>query len=661
MRRLAPILLPFALLAWVAAPWIVAQEPEEAPQPAPPVEATPSRELLDTIREDLVALRFEKALAALESLVTSPSLSDDERIEAMVLRSQTHAALGDFESAVESYRQILLRRPGWVPDRSLTPKKAMERFQSVRDGLIGSVRFALDPADATLWIDGQERLDTLESLPLIAGTHEIRVGRRGHDPVEQTLEIGAGENVELSVALVPNARTVILRTEPDDVEVWLDGRLAGRTTRVTDFAAIGQAPAQLVLEDVPLGEHTFEFRAECRRAEKIVDALNVDLLDRAPKRYDTVRLAESFVQLTPIGGPAGTELRVDGRTVTTLPAESVQACPGERDLRAVYAGRVLWSERVHLVEGVPSTLEIRARPNLALVGFDRLPRELEALQSSFNFSRVEASSSADFSLESTWAALVLEGHTDLVLAPDLDSRQGTASSWWLYSPVLRSFERLTRAATATEPSWSTVTWGLTLVDADGPLVAENRRAGAGSPAAGSRILSAAGVPVSDVADLRARLAAAADAGSIDIEWAGPDGTKASGRLAASVGPWLQDRGLGGIDAALRAAWAVVAAESRAPDAAAALANLALLLGAHGEHELAARTWRRVDWPDDRAGVGAGTVAYYLGRELQVLGRDSEAIVALRRAASSAARAENDDGPALAPAARDRLVDLGHRD
>jgi len=104
------------------------------------VPATP-RELLDAIRDDLVALRFEKALAALESLVTSPSLSEDELVEAMVLRSQTHAAFGDFESAEESYRQILLRRPGWAPDRSLTPKKAMGRFETVRDGLIGRVRF----------------------------------------------------------------------------------------------------------------------------------------------------------------------------------------------------------------------------------------------------------------------------------------------------------------------------------------------------------------------------------------------------------------------------------------------------------------------------------------------------------------------------------------
>ena len=686
MKRVSPILLLLAL--WILiAPTAFAQAPQQEPpdtpgdsteeetqpdtpgdptvketQPADVVEDAPAtpRELLDAIRDDLVALRFEKALAALEPLMTSPSLSEDERVEAMVLRSQTHAAFGDFESAEEDYRQILLRRPGWVPDRSLTPKKAMERFESVRDALIGRVRFVLDPADATLWIDGRELFDTVDPVPLLAGTHAIRAGRRGHDPVEQAFEVAPGETVDLELSLVPNARTVILRTEPDNVEVWLDGRLAGRTSRVDDFVGIGQASAQLVLEDVPLGEHTFEFRAECRRAEKIVDALNVDLLDRAPKRYDTVRLAESFVLLTPVGGPVGTELRVDGRRVATLPAESVPACPGERDLQAVYADRVLWSERLTLVEGLPRTLEIRARPNLVLVGLDRLPRELQGLSPWVNvLGNVEASPSADFSRTATWHGLHLDRQTDLALAPDANARQGTALSWWLYSPVLRSLNHLAEVPDATEPAWRDTTWGWTLVDAGEPLVVERLEAAPGLPEVGSRILSAGGAAVSSVAELQARLAAAADGGAIDLEWLKPDGTNAAGRLVATKGPLLQDLGERGIDDAFRAAWAVVAAESGAPHAPAALANLALVFGAHGEHELAVRTWRRVDWPE-RAGIGAGTVAYYLGRELQALGRDREAIESLRRAAASSGRAGTDAGPPVAPAARDRLTDLGQK-
>ena len=88
-----------------------------------------------------------------------------------------------------------------------------------------------------------------------------------------------------------------------------------------------------------------------------------------------------------------------------------------------------------------------------------------------------------------------------------------------------------------------------------------------------------------------------------------------------------------------------------------MANLGLLLAEFGQSDLAAEVWRRVDW-GGRDGVGEGTKQYYLGRLLERSGRDSEAAAAYRRAADSSATAFTDDGPPIALAARDRLVDLG---
>ena len=88
-----------------------------------------------------------------------------------------------------------------------------------------------------------------------------------------------------------------------------------------------------------------------------------------------------------------------------------------------------------------------------------------------------------------------------------------------------------------------------------------------------------------------------------------------------------------------------------------MANLALLLSAYGHPRLAVDAWRRVRWPA-RAGVGEGTRQYYLGRELERLGQEREAIAAHRAAAASQATAFNDEGPKVGPAAADRLADLG---
>ena len=653
MTRLAALLLCGALAASLPVSVFAFQEPSAEPSEAPtPADAATPRELLDAIREDLVGLRFEKALAALEPLVVSPALTEEERIEAMVLRSQTRAAFGDLDATEEDYRQILLRRPGWAPDPSLTPRKAMDRFESVSAKLIGRVNFVLDPADAALWVDDREIQDLLEALPLLAGSHEVHAARQGHDPLERTVEVKAGQTATLTLTLMANARTVVVRTEPADVEVWLDGELAGTTRPAERFAGIARSPAELVIEDVPLGEHHFELRKECHRTERITDALNIDLLDRAPKRYDIVRLPEALVMIVPTGGPQGSELRIDGVRVAVLPVESVQACPGRRRVEAIYAERVVWSEDQRLVEGVPATLEISARPNLVLVGMQSLPRALAALESHVNLRRIEGPAGADYENPSAWNRLDLERGTDLAIAAVAGDRQGVAPTWWLYSPVLHTVERLLEAPVATAPEWTRRLWGLTVVDDGEPLVLAST---AGGPDAGSRLLSVGGRHVVDSAGLREALAAAGS--TIDARWRAPDGTAVEATLRSRRGPWLRERTGGGIEDALRAAWAVVASESGSSDGASALANLALLFAAYGEHELALRTWRRVRWPQ-RAGIGAGTVDYYVGRELQALGRDREAVESFRRAATGAATAHDDEGPPIAPAARDRLADLG---
>ena len=173
---------------------------------------------------------------------------------------------------------------------------------------------------------------------------------------------------------------------------------------------------------------------------------------------------------------------------------------------------------------------------------------------------------------------------------------------------------------------------------------------------GSRMLTVGGSPVADAAAFAAALESN-PGGTAPATWRAPDGTNAEGSLGAGESAWLRDGPPAGAADAVRAAWAVVASESKAVNADAALANLALLLDAHGEHALAARTWRRVRW-SDRAGIGSGTVDYFLGRALQAAGQEREAVEALRRAAASRATAVNDDGPPVAPAARDRLADLG---
>lgn len=176
-------------------------------------------------------------------------------------------------------------------------------------------------------------------------------------------------------------------------------------------------------------------------------------------------------------------------------------------------------------------------------------------------------------------------------------------------------------------------------------------------APGDRLIGVGGRRVESTDQLLATLASASAGAPIGLEWVSSAGESRQGALQAVRGPLLLAGEPGTERASHRAAWAVVDIACSVPDASSARANLALLFSISGHHELALESWRKVVW-GERTGIGEGTRQYYLGRALQALGREDEAVSAYRRAAGSAATAFHDEGPAVAPAALDRLADLG---
>ena len=73
-----------------------------------------------------------------------------------------------------------------------------------------------------------------------------------------------------------------------------------------------QGPAELVVEDLPTGEHLFELKKECYRDERLKDVLTIDLMDSSPKIYKPIRMVPASTTLTFVGGPSGAEVFVDG-------------------------------------------------------------------------------------------------------------------------------------------------------------------------------------------------------------------------------------------------------------------------------------------------------------------------------------------------------------
>ncbi len=218
-------------------------------------------------------------------------------------------------------------------------------------------------------------------------------------------------------------------------------------------------------------------------------------------------------------------------------------------------------------------------------------------------------------------------------------------------------------AVRNRPTWQTRLWGLRVVDSDrgGAAIVVDTFDGEVPEGLtpGSRILSIDGRSVDRASTVRKRLAAAEE-GRVALLWLDEAGERREGPLRARTSPTLIARRTSVAEDAVRTGWAVVDAASSGDRAPGALANLALMLSEYGHHDLAVETWRRVRW-ERTAGISDGTVQYYLGRDLQRLGREGPAIEAYLAAAKSAATAIDDRGPRVAPAARDHLADLGVSD
>ena len=619
------------------------------------------RSLLDSIRDDLVALRFEKALAAISALLAEPGMGTAEQAEAWILRAQAHVALGDLDAAETDYREILRLRPGYQPEASLITPKAMKRFEKVRKATVGTLLLSVDPADALVEVDGRPMaLGPDGALPLTAGVHTLVLSREGFDRLERDVSVDADRIEPIQFQLMPNARSVLVSTQLEGVEVWLDGVRIGETAVPPDAGAL--PVPQLLLPALPLGEHSYEFRKDCFRSHTVREILNVDLLDRSPRRMDTVALKRTRSTLEVQGGPEGAEVSIDGEVVGKLPIEPVETCPATRRVEISLSGRPIWRSDEQFIDASIVTVNVQARPNMALVGVEEFPPALRVLSQTFNVlpSIAAADDSIDYSSVEGWKRLGLPRYVDLGFAVVPPSRPGAAERWFLYSPILNLVEPIERLVVPVgRPEWSAPLWGFEAVDhpEGGVVVATVVEGGPAHLAglrSGDRLSAVGGGAVGDSVALRSFLFSAGEA--LDLQWTDPQGETRSARLTSRRTPILIDRVDNRAAAAFRAAWALVSSYDSA-DAPVGLSNLALLFSQYGLPEVAVDTWRRVAWPD-RSGVGAGTVQYYLGRDLETLGREADAAKAYTRAAGSEATAFRDDGPPIAPAARDRLADLG---
>jgi tetratricopeptide (TPR) repeat protein len=647
--------LGFVVMAWAA--FGVAR----ADQSAPPTVGggNDSAAAIEAIRGDIVALDLEKALAAIDSLLARPGLPDATRADAFELRAQAHVAGDDLDAAERDYRAILELRPDYVPNPELMTRRATERFVRVEAATVGRIHLDLDPPDAALTLDGRAIVRAgAGSFKAIAGERRLRVDRRGFDPAELPVRVVAGEETLLKVVLVPNARHLVVRTDVAGVAVALDGTAVGTTARPSAAEAVGSVPAELLIEDVAIGEHVLTLQKSCFATEKFQEIVRVDMADRSPERLRVATMRPARTRVTAAGAAYAGELRVDGDAVAALPLETFTMCPGRRAIEVVASGRVVWSGVMDAGE-TDMTLDLSPRPTCVLVGAE-WPKAWGAAATAWSLrDRVDPPAAADLTSAQGWAPVTLPPGTDLALG--VVPRSGVAGEdrVLLYSPALGWIEDRPLPPRAGRPEWNVPSIGASLVDSpSGVMVATVARGGPGAVAGvlpGDRVLAAGGVKLTRAADANAAVRAVARGSKLVVEIAPPQGERRTVEVLPITRPRVEAILAEGDSAIVRAAWAAADAAAGGSEAPVALANFAALLERAGRSGPAADAWRKVRAIAGESVALLARADYALGVAAASGGAASEAAELFGRAK---AEAEQAGDVVLAAAAADRLADLG---
>ena len=248
--------------------------------------------------------------------------------------------------------------------------------EPVSKPVVGQLRLATDPPGAEIRLDGQpvlgeqgRALVTPTRLEGIApGPHKLGLFIAGHAPWEGTVDVVAGEQLDIKQVLTTSAGRLVIASEPSDAAVTIDGKARGRTPLTLEGLVWGQA------YDVGLRKDGFELRSETltltpgseprtwkldpRRAPAVTPTTP------APRRRPKARSAPSrergFVKINSI---PSAKIFIDGKdTGMYTPAFSIPLSPGLHKLRLVTTEQKLERTRsVTIKAGKTSLLVIDFR------------------------------------------------------------------------------------------------------------------------------------------------------------------------------------------------------------------------------------------------------------------------------------------------------------
>lgn len=666
---------------------------------------------------------FDDVIARLEAVKVRyelPRRARDVLVEAYEYRGRAYYGIGLQEKASENFRLIVLVKPDHALSKEQVSPKIVELFNSVKKALVGYLAVSSQPAGArvTLINTAGERADLgltdFFPLDVLAGEYSVEVAKEGYRTETLPLTVAARETETLDVPLTRVLASVFVITQPDDVEVWIDGEHV-----LTTSGSLGpdhfvrargggldptRSSERIEIPNLTLGSHTVEFKREC--FAPVLRTFNTD----QAQDYDLepVRLDESVASLNLRSDPPGARIYINGDARGVTPSQIDRICTGEVRVEVKHAAGKFITDLV-LEKDEAISLECPIRPTLAFLGVEaesaageqrreeaearilenlrklttvnviNAPREAvnrvlqqEQMDRSGLLAGEEGEPDAvRRASDRLAAALEVQGFVVAVLPEErlqrtarlylLAAGNTTAESTDVvyaqpasYIPVI---ERLDRRFTS-QRTWS----GLITVDTRLTQGVPVLRVVGGSPAAvaglqpGDLVEAVEGQPIQNTADILAAVAAKKPKDTLSLHVSGASGARAADlALEETVReiPLFDPEIL--YNRAMVDLRGVVDGYPGTEQAAYAWLNLAICAMHFGDYAGAHESLQKAkaELPE-RPGLSRGTAFYYLGVVLERLNYLPQAREAYAAAAAAPeATLIDNDGPAVAPLAERR--------
>ena len=321
-----------------------------------------ARRLFDALDYERSVVALDQAITALQAAPATDPTKNDRMASAYEMRARSKFGLGDPDGAKGDFALLLKLAPNHALSGQVSPRVVALFEETARDA-VTTLTVSVTPATATVQVDGVA-IQGPGIVRVSIGDHVISAAQSGYSRATQNITTVAGSPSEVTLTLERVSSVIRVTTTPSDVEVRIDGVVAGKTVAASPSGvdALAGVSAPFAVADIPTGVRTVVLSRPCY--VPVTQKVEVD----RPNDYTvgplTLQPATSKIGIT--ANQPGAQVFVDGKDRGVAPVTVSDLCEGDHlvELRTKFGS---YSKRVPLRAGSDASVEATMKPAFALV------------------------------------------------------------------------------------------------------------------------------------------------------------------------------------------------------------------------------------------------------------------------------------------------------